>query len=169
MAGIMVSKDIVAFGLCLLVVMASLPAETDATTCNLYSLMPCLSAVEGARPPAPSASCCKVVKTVDKNCLCAQLKSGSYPKQMVENALLLPKKCGRTNLAGFRCGGKRRNNNSCSKHTMSTLFSIAIPDTYMDGPSSFLLDPTRVLYKQFLDIFSTFKCFMNTVSNIFLC
>jgi hypothetical protein len=25
---------------------------------------------------------------------------------MVENALLLPKKCGRTNLAGFRCGGK---------------------------------------------------------------
>ncbi|KAH9553158.1 hypothetical protein CY35_09G104300 [Sphagnum magellanicum] len=104
MAGIMGSKDIVAFGLCLLVVMASLPAETDATTCNLYSLMPCLSAVEGARPPAPSASCCKVVKTVDKNCLCAQLKSGSYPKQMVENALLLPKKCGRTNLAGFRCG-----------------------------------------------------------------
>jgi hypothetical protein len=47
-----------------------------------------------------------VVKTVDKNCLCAQLKSGSYPKQMVENALLLPKKCGRTNLAGFRCGGE---------------------------------------------------------------
>ncbi|KAH8951099.1 hypothetical protein BDL97_09G008500 [Sphagnum fallax] len=57
-----------------------------------------------AHPRVPSASCCKVVKTVDKNCLCAQLKSGSYPKQMVENALLLPKKCGRTNLAGFRCG-----------------------------------------------------------------
>ncbi|CAK9237327.1 hypothetical protein BDL97_09G008200 [Sphagnum fallax] len=104
MAGIMGRKDIVAFGLCVLVVMASLAAETDAATCNLYSLMPCLSAVEGAHPRAPSASCCKVVKTVDKNCLCAQLKSGSYPKQMVENALLLPKKCGRTNLAGFRCG-----------------------------------------------------------------
>ncbi|CAM6011482.1 unnamed protein product [Sphagnum balticum] len=96
--------SVVAIGLCLLVVMASLATETEAATCNLYSLMPCLSAVEGARPRAPSASCCKVVKTVDKNCLCAQLKSGSYPKQMVENALLLPKKCGRTNLAGFRCG-----------------------------------------------------------------
>ncbi|CAM6060992.1 unnamed protein product [Sphagnum tenellum] len=92
--------SVVAIGLCLLVVMASLATETEAVTCNLYSLMPCLSAVEGAHPRAPSASCCNVVKTVDKNCLCAQLKSGSYPKQMVENALLLPKKCGRTNLAG---------------------------------------------------------------------
>ncbi len=106
MAAAMGKGSVVAIGLCLLVVMASLAIETEAATCNLYSLMPCLSAVEGARPRAPSASCCKVVKTVDKNCLCAQLKSGSYPKQMVENALLLPKKCGRTNLAGFRCGGK---------------------------------------------------------------
>ncbi|KAH9553159.1 hypothetical protein CY35_09G104400 [Sphagnum magellanicum] len=104
MAAAMGKGSVVAIGLCLLVVMASLATETEAATCNLYSLMPCLSAVEGARPPAPSSSCCKVVKTVDKNCLCAQLKSGSYPKQMVENALLLPKKCGRTNLAGFRCG-----------------------------------------------------------------
>jgi hypothetical protein len=40
MAGIMGRKDIVAFGLCVVVVMASLAAETDAATCNLDSLMP---------------------------------------------------------------------------------------------------------------------------------
>jgi hypothetical protein len=151
MAGMTDRKDIVAFGLCVLVVMASLAAETDAATCNLYSLMPCLSAVEGAHPRAPSASCCKVVKTVDKNCLCAQLKSGSYPKQMVENALLLPKKCGRTNLAGFRCGGKRRNNNSCSlspspRHTWMGLLPFSwILLEYYTSNSLIFSPPSNVL------------------------
>jgi hypothetical protein len=105
MAARFFGKGVVALGLCLLVMMAMAADKANATTCNLASLMPCLPAVEGAHPRA-SASCCRVVQTVDKNCLCAQLKSGTYPKQMIEKALLLPKKCKRTNLAGFRCGGE---------------------------------------------------------------
>ncbi|CAK9882006.1 unnamed protein product [Sphagnum jensenii] len=106
MAARFFGKGVVALGLCLLVMMAMAADKANATTCNLASLMPCLPAVEGAHPRAPSASCCRIVQTVDKNWLCAQLKSGTYPKQMIENALLLPKKCKRTNLAGFRCGGE---------------------------------------------------------------
>jgi hypothetical protein len=45
-----------------------------------------------------------VVKSVDKNCMCHQLKSSSFPTLMVTNGLQLPKKCGRTDLQGFRCG-----------------------------------------------------------------
>jgi len=106
MAARFFGKGVVALGLCLLVMMAMAADQANAATCNLASLMPCLSAVEGAHPRAPSASCCRVVQTVDKKCLCAQLKSGTYPQQMIENALLLPKKCKPTNLAGFRCGGE---------------------------------------------------------------
>jgi hypothetical protein len=88
--------------------------------CNLNGLWPCYSAVQGTRPPFPSRSCCSVVRVVDENCLCNALLSGSYPPQMVRNALTLPNKCGRYDLAGFRCGGT----SSCSSKRpgSSTIF-----------------------------------------------
>jgi len=36
--------------------------------------------------------------------MCRQLKAGSFPAQMVSNALRLPEKCGRSDLRGFKCG-----------------------------------------------------------------
>lgn len=94
-------------GICVLVVMAAMVAESDAAgACNLNALYPCVRAIQGARPPAPSKQCCNVVRSVDKNCMCNQLKSSSFPAQMVKNGLQLPKKCGRTDLRGFKCGRK---------------------------------------------------------------
>jgi hypothetical protein len=88
-----------------LVVMACMVAESSAAgVCSPSALYPCLPAIQGARPPAPTRQCCNVVKGVDKNCMCNQLKSSSFPAQMVTNGLNLPKKCGRTDLRGFRCG-----------------------------------------------------------------
>ncbi|KAG0589711.1 hypothetical protein KC19_1G041600 [Ceratodon purpureus] len=87
-----------------LVMLAMVTESSAAGVCNPNALYPCLSAIQGARPPAPSRQCCNVVKSVDKNCMCNQLKSASFPAQMVNNGLQLPKKCGRTDLRGFRCG-----------------------------------------------------------------
>lgn len=89
---------------------ATVVAAAGRPQCNLNGLWPCYSAVQGTRPPFPSRSCCSVVRVVDKNCLCNALLSGSYPPQMVRNALTLPNKCGRYDLAGFKCGGT----SSCS-------------------------------------------------------
>ncbi len=89
---------------------AVVAAAAARPQCNLNGLWPCYSAVQGTRPPFPSRSCCSVVRVVDKNCLCNALLSGSYPPQMVRNALTLPNKCGRYDLAGFKCGGT----SSCS-------------------------------------------------------
>lgn len=88
----------------LLVLLAMVAESSAAGVCNPNALYPCLRAIQGARPPAPSTQCCNVVKSVDKNCMCNQLKSSSFPAQMVNNGLQLPKKCGRTDLRGFRCG-----------------------------------------------------------------
>jgi hypothetical protein len=88
------------------VMMAMVTESSAAGVCNPNALYPCMSAIEGAHPPAPSRQCCNVVKSVDKNCMCNQLKSASFPAQMVTNGLHLPNKCGRTDLRGFRCGRK---------------------------------------------------------------
>ena len=87
-----------------LVVMALVAESSAAGVCNPNALYPCLGAIRGARPAWPSRQCCNVVKSVDKTCMCNQLKSASFPAQMVSNGLRLPKKCGRTDLRGFRCG-----------------------------------------------------------------
>jgi hypothetical protein len=99
---------------------AVVAAAAARPQCNLNGLWPCYSAVQGTRPPFPSRSCCSVVRVVDKNCLCNALLSGSYPPQMVRNALTLPNKCGRYDLAGFKCGGT----SSCSskRSGSSTIF-----------------------------------------------
>ena len=102
MAGL---KHIAAASFCVLVVLAMLTESASATgVCNPNTLLPCLSAIQGARPPPPSARCCNVVRAADKNCMCNQLKSSSFPAQMVRNGLQLPKKCGRWDLRGFKCG-----------------------------------------------------------------
>ena len=86
-----------------LVVAMAMVAEAGGV-CDPNALYPCLPAIHGAHPPAPSRQCCRVVQTVDKTCMCNQLKSSSFPAQMVHNGLQLPNKCGRTDLRGFRCG-----------------------------------------------------------------
>lgn len=93
-----------AVSVCLLVVMAMVAESSAAGVCDPNALYPCLRAIQGARPPPPSAQCCMVVRRANKNCMCAQLRSSSFPAQMVNNGLRLPKKCGRTDLGGFRCG-----------------------------------------------------------------
>jgi hypothetical protein len=91
-----------------LVVVAMVVGEASAAgkVCDPDALYPCLRAIQGAHPPGPSRECCHVVMSVDKNCMCSQLKSASFPAQMVHNGLQLPKKCGRTDLRGFHCGRK---------------------------------------------------------------
>ena len=103
MAGL---KHIAAASFCVLVVLLAMVTESAsaAGVCNPNTLLPCLSAIEGARPPPPSARCCNVVRAADKTCMCNQLKSSSFPAQMVQNGLQLPKKCGRGDLRGFKCG-----------------------------------------------------------------
>lgn len=91
--------------MCVLVAFTFMAESIGATgICNPNSLLPCLSAIQGAHPRPPSALCCNVVRTADKNCMCKQLKSSSFPAQMVHNAIQLPKKCGRRDLRGFKCG-----------------------------------------------------------------
>lgn len=98
-------KHIAAASFCVLVVLAMVTESASAAgVCNPNTLLPCLSAIQGARPPPPSARCCNVVRAADKNCMCNQLKSASFPAQMVQNGLQLPKKCGRRDLRGFKCG-----------------------------------------------------------------
>jgi hypothetical protein len=82
----------------LLVVLAMAAESGAARVCNPDALYPCLPAIRGARPPAPSRQCCSVVKSVDKTCMCNQLKALSFPSQMVHNGLQLPNKCGCTDL-----------------------------------------------------------------------
>jgi len=97
--------NIALVGMCVVVVMVAMAAECSAAgVCNANALYPCLRAIQGARPPAPSKQCCNVVRSVDKKCMCNQLKASSFPAQMVTNGLQLPKKCGRTDLRGFKCG-----------------------------------------------------------------
>jgi hypothetical protein len=89
----------------LVVMVTCMVGESSAAgVCNPDALYPCLRAIQGAHPPAPSWQCCEVVKSVDKKCMCTQLKSASFPAQMVHNGLQLPNKCGRTDLRGFHCG-----------------------------------------------------------------
>ena len=88
----------------MLVLMAMVAESSAAGVCNPNALYPCLGAIQGARPAWPSRQCCNVMKSVDKACMCNQFKSASFPTQMAKNGLQLPKKCGRTNLRGFRCG-----------------------------------------------------------------
>jgi hypothetical protein len=101
------SKGVAAAAVLVLVVMAMVAEYSSVEAvgvCNPNALYACMSAVQGTRPPAPSQQCCNVVRSVDKNCMCNQLKSASFPAQMVNNGLQLPKKCGRTDLRGFKCG-----------------------------------------------------------------
>jgi hypothetical protein len=72
----------------LLVVLAMAAESGAARVCNPDALYPCLPAIRGAR----------VVKSVDKTCMCNQLKALSFPSQMVHNGLQLPNKCGCTDL-----------------------------------------------------------------------
>ena len=95
--------------------------------CDPNALYPCLAAIEGARPPAPSRQCCRVVQSVDKTCMCNQLKSSSFPEQMVHNGLELPKKCGRTDLRGFRCG---RECSAISSHPINACCLSCFPWTF---------------------------------------
>lgn len=98
------TRRVGAVSICLLVVMAMVAESSAAGVCDPNALYPCLRAIQGARPPPPTRQCCTVVRRVDKNCMCNQLRSSSFPAQMVSNGLQLPKKCGRTDLRGFRCG-----------------------------------------------------------------
>jgi hypothetical protein len=93
-----------ALGICMLVVMAMVADSSAAGVCNTNALYPCLNAIQGSHPPAPTRQCCNVVRSADKNCMCNQLKASSFPAHMVQNGLQLPKKCGRTDLRGFKCG-----------------------------------------------------------------
>lgn len=63
--------------------------NTDSTKLNL-----CRAAVTGQHPPAPTQSCCAVIRHANLPCLCKYKSAlptlGIDPK----NALALPSKCG---------------------------------------------------------------------------
>ncbi|KAF5781208.1 putative lipid-transfer protein DIR1 [Helianthus annuus] len=81
---------------CLLTITLIVSVSCTNTVCNvpLTDLMECLPAITGARPPAPTRQCCKVIRRVDLPCLCRykpQLaKFGANP----EAAMAVPKRCG---------------------------------------------------------------------------
>nr|XP_043618802.1 putative lipid-transfer protein DIR1 [Erigeron canadensis] len=78
-------------------VCASTTAPASSTiVCNveMTDLLECLPAITGARPPAPTRRCCKVMRRVNLPCLCRykpQLaKFGANPVA----AMAIPKRCG---------------------------------------------------------------------------
>ncbi|KAH6775796.1 hypothetical protein C2S52_013357 [Perilla frutescens var. hirtella] len=84
----------------LIVALANGDAEvtaTPSTICNITvsGLAQCLPAITGKSPPRPTKSCCAVMKKANLRCLC------NYKSQFTNfgidpnNAMALPKKCGR--------------------------------------------------------------------------
>ena len=153
MAGSKRIAPALAMSIALVVVMAMVAEASAAhdaghdagSVCDPNSLYPCLAAIEGARPPAPSRQCCRVVQSVDKTCMCNQLKSSLFPAQMVHNGLELPKKCGRTDMRGFRCGRE------CSSFPMN---KCALLELFCLGHEDFSTQLLIALCKNCLPVFA---------------
>ncbi|KAL8205702.1 hypothetical protein R6Q57_009253 [Mikania cordata] len=77
-------------------VSSTIAPASSTLVCNVQmsDLLECLPAITGAHPPAPTRSCCKVMRRVNLRCLCSykpQLaKFGANPAA----AMAIPKKCG---------------------------------------------------------------------------
>ncbi|KAG0595051.1 hypothetical protein M758_UG134800 [Ceratodon purpureus] len=95
------------FTLCMVVV---LMADDAQAACSLNDMAPCLDAVtSGAAPTEP---CCLKVAAVDVVCFCNLVATGNYPQSYVNNAVVVPAKCGGSAYAHFK--GK-----VCAGHTIT--------------------------------------------------
>ncbi|OAE25575.1 hypothetical protein AXG93_3444s1100 [Marchantia polymorpha subsp. ruderalis] len=79
--------------------------EVGAAPCgDMMRLLPCLAAITGSKPPAPTSQCCKIVVTLSEVCICALLSVPTTGFDInVPVAMTLPTLCQKPLPKGFSC------------------------------------------------------------------
>ncbi|KAJ7551694.1 hypothetical protein O6H91_06G025000 [Diphasiastrum complanatum] len=80
-------------------------ARADVCDSMMAQLLPCLPAVLGAHPFAPTSSCCTAVRSVDSRCVCSSAYGRLIQGLNTKVAAGLPKKCGRVVPKNYVCNG----------------------------------------------------------------